>query len=122
MTQEERRTMGVPKSPMSFDPDAGRLLRPAFGHRTTRHIRLGVSHASGDPARHRTFEIRAAYDASRAGWVASLGEQNLNDQRGAWTPVPGDPAAAAYATAAACLGAAVTLVLLTVVQELERDP
>ena len=54
------------------------------GARQTRHILLGVSHASDDPARHRLFEIRATYDQAANGWVAQVAEQNRNEQPGAW--------------------------------------
>ena len=54
------------------------------GARRPRHILLGVSHASNDPARHRDFEIRATYDQAANGWVAQVAEQNRNEQPGAW--------------------------------------
>jgi hypothetical protein len=77
-----------------------------------RHVRLGVSHASGDPARHRTFEIRASYDAVKEGWLAHVGEQNLNEQRGEWVLLTmGNTPPPVFATAAECLGYAVTLIV-----------
>jgi len=54
------------------------------GEQRTRHILLGVSHVSDDPARHRHFEIRATYDQAANGWVAQVAEQNRNEQPGAW--------------------------------------
>ena len=54
------------------------------GERRPRHILLGVSHASNDPAQHRLFEIRATYDQAANGWVAQVAEQNRNEQPGAW--------------------------------------
>lgn len=83
-----------------------------------RHIRLGVSDATDDPARHRVFDLRASYDAARGGWVAWRSEQNLNDQQGHWVPLgPGPAAEQAYPTAAACLGDAVA----AVITEVESD-
>jgi hypothetical protein len=77
-----------------------------------RHVRLGVSHASGDPARHRTFEIRASYDVQKKGWLAHVGEQNLNEQRGDWALLMmGDAPPPVFATAAECLGYAVTVIV-----------
>ena len=51
------------------------------GERESRHIVLGVSHSSDDPARHRNFEVRAVFDAMTRGWVARVAEQNRNEQR-----------------------------------------
>ena len=83
-----------------------------------RHILLGVSHHTNDPARHRTFEIRAAYDGARGGWVARVGEQNLNEQRGAWEPSLAEAGARpVFLTAAACLGDAVA----TIVARVDRE-
>ena len=83
-----------------------------------RHILLGVSHDTDDPARHRTFEIRATYDEARGGWVARVGEQNLNEQRGAWEPnLAGDGSSHVYPTAASCLGDAVA----TIVTRVDRE-
>jgi hypothetical protein len=92
------------------DPERGKLLRPAILRPADRHVLLGVSHASNDPARHRTFQIRATYDAARKGWQADVGEQNLNDQRGNWTRLLGQTAPV-FATAAACLGHATTTIV-----------
>ena len=95
----------------------GMLLRPEIWRPADRHVLLGVSHPSNDPARHRTFEIRALYDPARKGWVASVGEQNLNDQRGDWASVLNDARRAVFPTAAACLGNAVE----TMVTEFDQD-
>jgi len=83
-----------------------------FWRRADRHVLLGVSHASNDPARHRTFQIRASFDADSGGWRAHVGEQNLNDQRGEWTRVL-EETAAIFPTAAACLGHATTVIITT---------
>ena len=86
--------------------------------RPDRYIRLGVSHPSEDPARHRVFEIRASYSAAVGGWVAQVGEQNLNEQLVSWGATPDDDARpTAFPTAAACLGDAVALVVDTVDRE-----
>jgi hypothetical protein len=97
--------------------ESGRLLRRQIWRPADRHLLLGVSHPSNDPAHHRTFEIRAHYDAARQGWVASVGEQNLNDQRGDWAALLGDEQRAFFSTAAACLGHAVE----TIVAAFDRD-
>ena len=82
---------------------------------TDRYIRLGVGHPSSDPARHRVFEVRATYSAEADGWVARLGEQNVNEQ------LPGFGArlttggrGRGFATPAACLGDAVTTIVALV--------
>ena len=89
------------------------------GARQTRHILLGVSHASDDPARHRHFEIRATYDQVANGWVAQVAEQNRNEQPGAWAAVVmmDGIRSHVFPTAAACLGNAVTRVVTLVDQE-----
>jgi hypothetical protein len=105
-------------SPQPADPAAGgvpprpQVLRPA-----DRHILLGVSHASNDPALHRSFEIRATYDASTHGWVAYVGEQNLNEQRGDWEPLASEERPWSFPTAAACLGHAVAVLVATFDQD-----
>jgi hypothetical protein len=106
--------MDFAQSPQSDDraasdvPPRPQVLRPA-----DRHILLGVSHDSNDPARHRTFEIRATYDAGAHGWIAQVGEQNLNEQRGDWAPLSGDDRPSSFPTAAACLGHAVAALVAT---------
>ncbi len=95
---------------MGRDSERGKLVRPAIWRPVDRHVLLGVSHASNDPARHRTFQIRATYEAERKGWQAYVGEQNLNDQRGDWTPLLGETTPV-FATAAACLGHATTTIV-----------
>ena len=88
------------------------------GERRDRHIRLGVSHPSDDPARHRVFEARAAYDAGAGGWVARVGELNANEQLDGWGPPPGDEGAPrAFPTPAACLGNAVEALVAVVDRE-----
>ena len=87
-------------------------------HPPDRHILLGVSHHTNDPARHRTFEIRASYDEAQRGWVAQVGEQNLNEQRGAWEPRLVDAGARpVFLTSAACLSDAVA----TIVARVDRE-
>ena len=101
----------------------GRVLRPDVWHPPDRHILLGISHASNDPARHRTFEIRATFDVETGEWSARVGEQNLNEQRGAWGPNPADVnAARRFPTAAACLGDAVSRLVTMVDQEAHETP
>ena len=86
---------------------------PASADRV-RHLRVGVSHPSGDPARHRAFEVRASYRAG-IGWVADLTEENLNDQlQVAAVSMQGTDHAEALPTAAACLGDAVAMLVRTV--------
>jgi hypothetical protein len=106
--------------------DAGRppraeatpVLRPDQWRRGERHIRLGVSHPSGDPALHRVFEVRAVFDDRTGGWVAQVGEQNLNEQRGAWEPLPPQEIGRRILpTPAACLGEAVATIIAAVDQE-----
>jgi hypothetical protein len=85
---------------------------PGGAHPPDRHILLGVSHASDDPSRHRVYEVRAAFDAARRGWVARVGEQNRNEQRGDWQPTPtAGGQVRTFSTAAACLGDAVTTII-----------
>ena len=101
----------------------GRLLRPDVWHPPDRHILLGISHASNDPARHRAFEVRAAYDVETGEWSAWIGEQNLNEQRGAWGPDSADTnSAQRFPTAAACLGDAVARLVAMVDQEAQETP
>ena len=91
------------------------MVRPAQWHRPDRHISLAVSHPSDDPSRHRVFEVRAAFDLVAGGWVAHAGEQDRNEQRGAWEPLSGaNHQSRAYPTAAACLGDAVAAIVAMV--------
>jgi len=104
-------------------PDRGRMLRPEVWHPPDRHILLGISHPSDDPARHRTFEIRATYDTETGAWSARIGEQNLNEQRGAWDPGLADAhGAPRFPTAAACLGDAVTRLMTMVDRDAHETP
>ena len=98
-------------------------VRRSAGRRPPdRHILLGVSHVSNDPARHRTFELRATYDVVSGEWLARVGEQNLNEQRGPWEPDLADAIQSqGFPTAAACLGDAVARVIAMVDQE-SYDP
>jgi hypothetical protein len=97
------------------------MLRPEVWRPPDRHILVGISHPSDDPARHRIFEIRATYDAETGAWSARVGEQNLNEQRGDWEPELVDAdGAPRFPTAAACLGDAVTR-LMTIVDQDAHD-
>ena len=79
--------------------------------RGERHLRVGVSHPSGDPARHRAFDVRASYREG-VGWVADLAEENLNDQPLAGAvALRGADRAQGFPTAAACLGDAVAVLV-----------
>ena len=101
----------------------GRMVRPEVWRSPDRHILLGISHASDDPARHRTFEVRAAYDAQTGDWTARVGEQNLNEQRGDWEShranANGTPR---FPTAATCLGDAVARLIALADQEAQDTP
>jgi hypothetical protein len=98
------------------------LRYPARWSPADRHVILGVSHPSDDPSRHRTFEIRAVYDATRDGWIARAGEQNLNEQRGDWMLVePGDGPPPVFASAAECLGHAVTTIIAAVDRDADQE-
>jgi hypothetical protein len=80
-----------------------------------RHILLGVSHSSNDPARHRTFEVRAALDAEFGGWTARFGEKNPNAQLEGWgTRLMDGDTPRVFTTAASCLGSAVTSIVAMV--------
>ena len=97
------------------------MLRPDVWRQPDRHILVGISHPSDDPARHRIFEIRATYDAETGAWSARVGEQNLNEQRGDWEPELVDAdGAPRFPTAAACLGDAVER-LMTIVDQDAQD-
>ena len=89
------------------------------GEQRTRHILLGVSHVSDDPARHRHFEIRATYDQAANGWVAQVAEQNRNEQPGAWAAevLMDGIRSHVFPTAAACLGDAVMSLVTLVDRE-----
>jgi hypothetical protein len=91
----------------------GRVLRPDVWRPPDRHILLGVSHASNDPARHRDFEIRATFDQAAHGWVAQVAEQNRNEQPGAWAAevLMDGIRSHVFPTAPACLGDAVTSIV-----------
>ena len=88
------------------------------GSRADRSLRVGVGHPSGDPARHRVFDVRAAYDEAAGGWVARVGEENPNEQLERWGAAPdrGDRARA-FPTPATCLGEAVAVLVAMVDRE-----
>jgi hypothetical protein len=94
-----------------------RVLRPEAWRPADRHISLGVSHPSNDPSRHRVFEVRAVFDDRSGGWVAQVGEQNLNEQRGEWAPLQRDESWGVFSSPAECLGHAVTIIVTAVDRE-----
>ena len=99
------------------------MVRPEVWRSPDRHILLGISHASDDPARHRTFEVRATYDSKTGAWSARIGEQNLNEQRGDWEVHRADEnGPPRFPTAAACLGDAVAQLITMVDQEAQDGP
>lgn len=104
-------------APQAQGAGARPVLRPDAWRPADRHIRLGVSHPSNDPARHRVFEVRAVFDERCEGWVAQVGEQNLNEQRGEWAPLLPDAGWDAFPSPAACLGHAVTIIVAAVDDE-----
>lgn len=107
----------------SLDDAPGQISRPAIWPCEDRHILVGVSHASDNPARHRVFEIRAVYDAASGGWVARVGEQNFNEQRGAWGPnVRGEDVARVFATPSSCFGNAVAAIVAAFDVDAEPAP
>ena len=88
------------------------------GGRRDRHLRVGVSHPSDDPARHRVFEVRASFDGAARGWIARIGEQNPNEQLQGWDRwLTDDARPQAFPTPAACLGDAVARVVAMVDRE-----
>lgn len=91
--------------------------------RSDRHILLGVSHPSDDPARHRVFEVRASYSDDAGGWVAQIGEQNINEQFQGWGATLTDEGRVrVFNTPAACLGSAVEIIVAMVDAETESAP
>ena len=115
--------MAIERQPKDASQPATEPLRcPNVWHPADRHVRLGVSHASGDPARHRTFEIRATYDMAMKGWVADVGEQNMNEQRGDWARLLSDDPQPCFPTAAACLGHAVANLIAVFDQDAATIP
>ena len=88
------------------------------GDRRDRQLRIGVGHPSGDPGRHRTFEVRAAYSEAAGGWVARVREENPNEQLEGREADPhrGDRARA-FPTTASCLGDAVRAIVEAVDRE-----
>jgi hypothetical protein len=88
------------------------------GERESRYILVGVGHSSNDPARHRTFEVRAMFDTMTWGWVAHVAEQNRNEQPGFWgADLTDSERMPTFPTAAACLGNAVTMIVAMVDRE-----
>lgn len=94
------------------------MVRPAQWHPPDRHVSLAVSHPSDDPSRHRVFEVRVALAPAAGGWVAYVGEQDRNEQRGAWEPLSGpNRQSHVFPTAATCLGDAVAALVAMVDQD-----
>lgn len=92
------------------------------GERRDRHIRVGISHPSDNPARHRVFAVRASHDAAIGGWVARVGEENLNEKLAAWGARQRDERGPrAFPTPAACLGDAVAALVDLVDRETEGE-
>lgn len=88
--------------------------------RRDRHLRVGVSHPSNDPARHRVFAVRASYDVAAAGWVAWVGEENANEQLAGRAPRQRDEdKPRVFPTPVACLGDAVAALLTRLDREIE---
>lgn len=98
--------------------DGGRMVRPPVWRPPDRHILLGVSHPTDDPALHRVFEVRASFHEETGGWRARFAEQNLNEQREEWGPkLAADRTRPHFSTAAACLGDAVATLVAMVDEE-----
>jgi hypothetical protein len=71
---------------------------------------VAISHASNDPGRHRTFKIRASFDADRGGWQAFVSPHHHNEQYGEWSLLLGLNGQL-FATPAACLGHAASVLI-----------
>lgn len=90
--------------------DRGKLLRPRAWRRPDRHVSVAISHESNDPGRHRTFKIRASFDAERSGWQAFVSPHHHNEQYGEWSLLLGLDGRL-FATSAACLSHAATVLI-----------
>lgn len=90
--------------------DRGKLLRPPSWRRPDRHVSVAISHASNDPSRHRTFKIRASFDAERNGWRAFVSPHHHNEQYGEWSLLLNGNDQR-FPTAAACLGHAASVLI-----------
>ncbi len=100
------------------DDGSGRIVRPPVWRTPDRHILLGVSHPTDDPALHRIFEVRASFDEQTGGWRARFAQQNLNEQREDWGPkLAAHGARPHFSTAASCLGDAVATLVAIVDEE-----
>lgn len=97
---------------VSSPGDRGKVLRPRVWRHPDRHVSVAISHASNDPGRHRTFKIRASFDLERNGWLAFVSPHHHNEQYGEWTPLLGENGPL-FATAAACLGYAASVLIAT---------
>jgi hypothetical protein len=100
--------------------DRGKLLRPRAWSQPDRHVSVAISHASNDPGRHRTFKIRASFDAERDGWQAYVSPHHHNEQYGDWSLLLGVNGRV-FPTAAACLGHAASVLIATFDDEAPPD-
>jgi hypothetical protein len=101
----------APPSPPTGQPRGERAA-------TARHILVGVSQPTDDPSQYRAFALWARFDAAASGWMAQFDEQNHNDQIDDSEPTEDALAAPpVFATAAACLGAAVA----RLIEQVDRD-
>jgi hypothetical protein len=100
--------------------DRGKLLRPQAWRRPDRHVTVAISHASNDPGRHRTFKIRASFDAERNGWQAFVSPHHHNEQYGEWSLLLGLNGQL-FATPAACLGHAASVLIAAFDDEALED-
>jgi hypothetical protein len=100
--------------------DRGKLLRPHAWRRPDRHVTVAISHASNDPGRHRTFKIRASFDADRDGWQAFVSPHHHNEQYGEWSLLLGLNGQL-FATPAACLGHAASVLIAAFDDEALED-
>ncbi len=100
--------------------DRGKVLRPSVWRRPDRHVTIAISHASNDPARHRTFKIRASFDAERDGWQAFVSPHHHNERYGEWSLLLGVNGQV-FATPAACLGHAASVLIAAFDGEVLED-
>jgi hypothetical protein len=100
--------------------DRGKLLRPRVWRRPDRHVSVAISHVSDDPALHRTFKIRASFDAERDGWQAFVSPHHHNEQYGEWSLLLGLNGRL-FPTAAACLGHAASVLIAAFDGEVLED-
>jgi hypothetical protein len=102
------------------EKDRGKLLRPRVWRCPDRHVSVAISHVSDDPGRHRTFKIRASFDAERDGWQAFVSPHHHNEQYGEWSLLLGLNGRL-FPTAAACLGHAASVLIAAFDGEVLED-